>query len=139
MAFKLGTGRTPYAVNDEIKTKFKFNNVENEDGLSVPGNPVVIKPMPDGVGAEANNDGNIYLNDKIDPNSFMARKIIMHEMRHATDMKIGKLKYEDDKVTYNGQDYARADIDGKDMIQYKGKWIEAGDDSLPWEEDANAF
>ena len=60
MAFKMGTGRTPYAVSGEIKTKFKFNNVENEDGLSVPGNPVVRKPMPDNVGAEANNDGNIY-------------------------------------------------------------------------------
>jgi len=139
MAFKMGTGRTPYAVSGEIKTKFKFNNVENEDDLSVPGNPVVRKPMPDGVGAEANNDGNIYLNDNIDPNSFIARKIIMHEMKHATDMKIGKLAYEDDKIIYNGQDFPRAEINGMDMIQYNGKWVEAGDDNLPWESDANAF
>ena len=135
----MGTGRTPYAVSGEIKTKFKFNNVENEDGLSVPGNPVVRKPMPDSVGAEANNDGNIYLNENIDPNSFMARKIVMHEMRHATDMKIGKLAYEDDKIIYNGQDFPRAEINGMDMIQHNGKWVEAGDDNLPWESDANAF
>ena len=38
----MGTGRTPYAVNGEIKTKFKFNNVENEDGLSVPGTKVAV-------------------------------------------------------------------------------------------------
>ena len=139
MGFKLGTERGNYAVSGEIKTKFKFNNVENEDDLSVPGNPVVLKPMPDGVGAEANNDGNIYLNDNIDPNSLMARKIIMHEMRHATDMKIGKLAYEDDKIIYNGQDFARANINGRDMIQYNGRWVEAGDESLPWESDANGF
>ena len=139
MAFKLGTSRQPYAVSGEIKTKFKFNNVENEEDLSVPGNPVVLKPMPEGVGAEANNDGNIYLNEKIDPNSLMARKIIMHEMRHATDMKIGKLAYEDDKIIYNGQDFAREQINGKDMIKYNGKWVEAGDKNLPWENDANGF
>ena len=139
MAFKLGTGRRPYAVNGEIKTKFKFNNVENEDDLSVPGNPVVLKPMPEGVGAEANNDGNIYLNDNIDPNSLMARKIVMHEMRHATDMKIGKLAYEDNKIIYNGEEYPRANINGKDMIRYMGEWVEAGDEGLPWEDDANGF
>ena len=139
MGFKLGTGRRPYVVNGEIKTKFKFNNVENEDDLSVPGNPVVLKPMPDGVGAEANNDGNIYLNDNIDPNSFMARKIVMHEMRHATDMKIGKLAYEDNKIIYNGEEYPRASINGKDMIRYMGEWVEAGDEGLPWEDDANGF
>ena len=139
MGYKLGTGRQPYAVSGEIKNKFKFNNVENEDDLSVPGNPVVLKPMPDGVGAEANNDGNIYLNDSIDPNSLMARKIIMHEMRHATDMKIGKLAYEDNKIIYNGEEYPRANINGKDMIRYMGEWVEAGDEGLPWEDDANGF
>ena len=60
-------------------------------------------------------------------------------MRHATDMKIGKLPYEDDKITYNGQDFARANINGQDMIQYNGRWVEAGDESLPWESDANGF
>jgi hypothetical protein len=139
MAFKLGTERGNYAVSGEIKTKFKFNNVENEDGLSVPGTKVVLKPLPPDVAAEANADGIIYLNENIDPNSFMARKVVMHEMKHATDMKIGKLAYEDDHIMYNGYKYARETINGKDMIQHKGKWFEAGDENLPWEQDANGF
>ena len=139
MAFKLGTNRQPYAVSGEIKNKFKFNNVENEDSLSVPGTKVVLKPLPPDVAAEASMDGNIYLNDMIDPNSFMARKVVMHEMKHATDMRIGKLGYGDDHVKYNGETYERQTINGKDMVNYQGQWIEAGDESLPWEEEANGF
>ena len=45
----------------------------------------------------------------------------------------------DDKIIYNGQDFPRAEINGMDMIQHNGKWVEAGDDNLPWESDANAF
>ena len=135
----MGTGRTPYAVNGEIKTKFKFNNVENEDGLSVPGTKVILQPMDPNVAGEANADGNIYLNDMIDPDSFTARKVVMHEMKHATDMRIGKLAYEDDHIMYDGQRFERANIEGQDMIQFEGKWVEAGDESLPWENDANGF
>ena len=139
MAFKLGTQRNNYASGGEIRNKFKFNNVENEDTLSVPGTKVVSKPMPPNVGGEANEDGNIYLNDSIDPNSFMARKIVMHEMKHATEMKLGKLSYEDDLIMYNGTKYKRETINGVDMIQSEGKWHEAGSEELPWEKDANAF
>ena len=139
MAFKMGTGKTPYAVSGEIKGKLSFSGPSAEGDLSVPGTRVISKPLPSNIGAEANADGSIYLNENIDPSSFMARKIVMHEMKHATDMKIGKLAYEDDKIVYNGQEFPRAEIDGKDMIQYNGKWVEAGDDNLPWENDANGF
>ena len=139
MAYKMGTGKQPYAVSGEIRDKFKFNNVENEDDLSVPGTKVVLKPLPPNVAAEANEDGNIYLNENIDPNSFMARKVVMHEMKHATDMKIGRLGYEDDHIMYDGQQYQRGIINGKGMIQNEGRWVEEGDESLPWEQDANGF
>jgi hypothetical protein len=139
MAFKLGTQRNNYASSGEIKNKFKFNNVENEDSLSVPGTKVVLKPMPPNIGGEASEDGNIYLNDSIDPNSFMARKIIMHEMKHATEIRLGKLAYEDDLIRYNGSEYKRQQINGVDMIQFEGKWLEAGAEELPWEKDANGF
>ena len=135
----MGTGRTPYAVSGEIKTKFKFNNVENEDNLSVPGTKVILKPMDPSVAAEANEDGNIYLNEMIDPNSFMARKVVMHEMKHSTDMKIGKLSYEDDHIMYNGQKYSRGIINGQGVIQFEGEWLEEGNENLPWEHDANGF
>jgi len=139
MGFKLGTARQNYSVEGEIKNKFKFSGTDGVDGLSVPGNQVISKPMPMGVAAEASKDGNIYLNENIDPDSFLARKVVMHEMKHATEMKLGKLAYEDDHIMYNGEKFIRQEIDGKDMIQSDGKWLEAGDDKLPWEKDANGF
>jgi len=139
MAYKMGTNRPPYAVSGEIRNKFKFNNVESEDSLSVPGTKVVLRPMPPNVMGEANADGNIYINDMLDPNSMEARRTVMHEMRHATDMKIGKLAYEDDHIMYNGEKFERENINGVDSIKFEGKWVEAGDDGLPWETDANGI
>ena len=139
MAYKMGTGRQPYAVSGEIKGKLSFSGPSAEGDLSVPGTRVISKPLPPDVGAEASNDGNIYLNENIDPTTFMARKIVMHEMKHATDMKIGKLAYADDHIKYNGFEYPRENINGMDMIKFEGKWVEAGDDNLPWEKDANGF
>ncbi len=58
-------------------------------------------------------------------------------MRHATDMRIGKLAYDDDSVTYNGEKFPRMDINGVDSILVDGEWREAGDHDFPWEDDAN--
>ena len=148
MAFKLGKARQPYAVNGEIKSKLSFKNSPyDKDGLSVPGNPVVRVPLPDGIIAEANGSdhpehpNSIYLNDKIDPNSDLAKQALNHEMIHATAMKISKnkLSYTDDTVTYEGNVYPRKDIEGKDMIQdiETGQLKEVGDHTWPWEKDAN--
>ena len=82
-------------------------------------------------------DGSIYLSNLVEPDSEEERKVLIHEMRHATDMKIGKLKYEDDYIKYNGETYKRQTIEGKDMIQYEGKWVQAGSTSFPWELEAN--
>ena len=139
MAFKLGTARQPYAVSGEIKGKLSFSGPSAEGDLSVPGTRVISKLLPPNVGAEANADGNIYLNANIDPNSHMARKIVMHEMKHATDMKIGKLTYADDHIQHDGHKYLRQNINGEDMIKFEGKWVGAGDESLPWETEANKF
>ena len=58
-------------------------------------------------------------------------------MRHATDIKIGKLEYADDYIKYNGEIFARETIDGMDMILVDGEWKEAGHHDFPWEVDAN--
>ena len=58
-------------------------------------------------------------------------------MRHATDMKIGKLAYEDDHIMYNGEKFERKDINGVDSILVDGEWKEAGHEGFPWENDAN--
>ena len=57
-------------------------------------------------------------------------------MRHATDLKIGKLVYDDNFIKHNGVTYLRETRDGKDMIKIDGKWKEAGED-FPWEKEAN--
>ena len=137
MGFKLGKNRGNYAVGGEIKTKMRFGKQSGDPDISVPGTPIIRTKLADGIMGEANMDGSIYLNEKVDPNSFEARQTINHEMRHATDMRIGKLAYEDDYITYNGETFPRETRNGKDMIKVDGKWKEAGDTGFPWENDAN--
>ena len=136
MGFKLGSERGNYAVSGEIKTKMRFGKESGGYG-SVPGTPIIRVPLEEGVMGEANMDGTIYINEKITPGSFEDRQTINHEMRHATDMKIGKLSYADDHVMYNGERFERKDINGVDSILVDGKWKEAGHTGFPWENDAN--
>ena len=136
MGFKLGTERGNYAVSGEIRTKMRFHQESGGDA-SVPGTPVIRVPLEEGVLGEANMDGSIYISNKLIPNSFEERQAIRHEMRHATDIKIGKLEYGDNYIKYNGEEFARETIDGKDMINVYGKWKEAGDTGFPWENEAN--
>ena len=104
---------------------------------SVPGTPVIRTNLGEGVLGEANMDGSIYISDRIIPGSAQERHTISHEMRHATDMKIGKLEYGDDYVKWNGDTFPRETIKGKDMILVDGEWREAGHEGFPWEQEAN--
>tara|TARA_R110000823_G_C15773759_1_gene484349 strand:- start:4 stop:414 length:411 start_codon:yes stop_codon:yes gene_type:complete len=135
MAFKLGSERGNYAVSGEIKTKMRFSQEAGGDA-SVPGTPVIRKDLEPGIMGEANMDGSIYISEKIQPGSEEETQVLLHEMQHSTDMKVGKLAYSDDYVKYNGNTYPRQNINGKDMINVDGKWSEAGGD-FPWEKDAN--
>ena len=136
MGFKLGTERGNYAVSGEIRTKMRFHQEAGGDA-SVPGTPVIRVPLEKGVLGEANMDGSIYVNEQIIPDSFEERQVVSHEMRHATDIKIGKLEYGDFHIKWNGETFPRETIDGKDMIQVDGEWKEAGDGDFPWENEAN--
>lgn len=133
MGFKLGREKGLRVSEGEVKTKLRFT----KDHVSVPGNPVIRKDLEEGIMGEANMDGSIYLSTSLEPGSLEESEVLNHEMRHATDMKIGKLKYEDDYVKYNGISYERKEIGGKDMIRYEGEWIQAGSTEFPWEFDAN--
>ena len=134
MGFKLGKQKGFQANNGEIKTKFSFRRNEQ---ATIPGVPIIAKPLGEGIMGEANMDGSIFISDKLDPNSFQYRQVINHEMRHATDMKLGKLAYDDDHIMYNGERFEREDINGVDSILVDGEWKEAGDTGFPWENDAN--
>ena len=136
MGFKLGSERGNYAVSGEIRTKLRFHKESGNPDLSVPGTPVIRKNLEEGVLGEANMDGSIYISDKIIPGSEEERETINHEMRHATDIKIGKTEYADDYIKYNGETFPRETRNGKDMILVWGKWKEAGDEGFPWEVDA---
>jgi hypothetical protein len=136
MGFKLGSERGNYATSGEIKTKMRFGKNSGGNG-SVPGTPVIQMPLAEGVLGEANMDGSIYMSDLLDPNSPEFRQTLNHEMRHATDMRLGKLAYTDYSITYNGEVFPRETRKGKDMIKVDGKWKEAGHTGFPWEDDAN--
>ena len=136
MGFKLGASKSNYAVGGEIKNKLRFGKMSGGDA-SVPGVPVIRKPLEEGIMGEANMDGSIFINQNIVPGSKEEKEVINHEMRHSTDMKIGKLAYGDNFVKYNGMTYPRVTINGKDMIIVDGVAKEAGDHDFPWENDAN--
>ena len=136
MGFKLGKEKGNYAVGGEIKTKMRFGKEAGSEA-SIPGVPVIRKPLGEGILGEANMDGSIYISDKIVPGSAEERQVINHEMRHSTDMRLGKLAYSDDDVTYNGKVYPRKTINGKDMIIVDGVPKEAGSHDFPWEKEAN--
>ena len=136
MGFKLGGERGNYAVSGEIKTKMRFGKQAGGDA-SVPGTPVIRMDLEPGVYGEANMDGSIYISNLIEPGSAQERNTLIHEMRHATDMKIGKLSYADDHIMFNGERFERRDINGVDSILTNGEWKQAGDTGFPWENDAN--
>ena len=126
----------PYMTGGVIRSRLTFNK-EAGSSASIPGTPVIRKPLAPGVMGEANMDGTIFINNNIVPGSAEEREVINHEMRHATDMKIGKLSYGDDFVKYDGVTYERKTINGKDMIIVDGEAKEAGSHDFPWENDAN--
>jgi hypothetical protein len=132
MAFKLGRARQPIANKGIVNKKLSFKT----DDASIPGNEVIRKQLDEGILGEANMDGSIFISNKIQPGSSEENQVLLHEMRHATDMKLGKLAYSDDAVYYDGITYPRETINGKDMIKVDGQWKEAGDD-FPWEKTAN--
>ena len=136
MGFKLGKRTGSNITSGEIRTKMRFGQEAGGDA-SIPGTPIIRKPLEESIMGEANMDGSIYISDKIIPGSKEEKQVINHEMRHATDMKLGKLAYGDDFVKYNGVTYPRRTINGKDMIIVDGVPKEAGSHNFPWEKEAN--
>ena len=122
MGFKLGS-------ENRKNTYGSGKNRFSKDDASIPGTPVIRKPLPRGIMGEANNDGSIFISDKVMPGSEEERKILTHEMKHMVDMKVGKLAYTDDSLTWMGETYERK----KGKINYNGEWLPEGDTTFPWE------
>ena len=94
-----------------------------------PGTPLYRKKLDGGIQAEANDDGTIFIDESVEEGSAQERQILSHEMKHLTDMKIGKLKYDDNHLKYNGIEYPRKD----GFILYEGQWVPEGGKEFPWE------
>jgi len=85
--------------------------------------PVIKKDLEDGVIAEANNDGTIYVDKDVKRNSPLEKEAIAHEMVHMDQMKRGDLNYDDKNVYWKGKKYSRAKMN-------------EGSSNLPWEKEA---
>ena len=124
MGFKLGE-KSEFSKTMNLSAKFN-----KDSDASVPGTPVIRKDdLAKGVMAEANIDGSIYISDKVIPGSEQEKMILQHEMKHLVDMKVGKLAYTDDDITWMGESYERK----KGKINYNGEWLPEGDTTFPWE------
>ena len=83
----------------------------------------------------ADMNGTIYINEEL-KGTRQHDITLNHEMVHMTDMKLGKLAYNDYCITYNGKKYPRSEDGGH--VQVDNKWYEIGDKkNLPWEKKAN--
>ena len=111
------------------KRNFKVKSYGSREEAA-PGIPLIRKKLGKGIEGEANNDGSIFVSENIVPGSTQENELLMHEVKHITDMQIGKLGYTDDTISWNGNTYPRAD--GK--IYYEGEWQDEGTPSFPWED-----
>jgi len=125
MAFELG-GKSGALMN---KGQIKNNLTFNQEDISVPGTPVLRKKLKKGILGESNNDGSIFISDKVEPGSEQEKHVVIHEMVHMTDMKTGKLAYTDDAVMYMGDAFPRQ----KGHILYNNEWLPEGSKDFPWE------
>ena len=94
--------------------------------------PILKKNLREGVNAEANNDGTIYIDKSIKKGTKKYKRAVNHELEHMNQMESGRANYTDNSVTWEGTAYPRKT--GK--IQYKGKWYPEGHQDLPWEAEA---
>lgn len=127
MAFKLGREKGLQASGGNIKSKFKFRT-ENE---AVPGTPVFKKDLGDGILAEANMDGSIYISNNMNPDDPMLHQAMVHEMQHLTAIKLGTETYDDNNVYFQGETWERNN--GFITNPHTGERLVEGDKRLPWE------
>lgn len=85
-------------------------------------NPQIIRTeLADGVLAEANIDGSIYVDSKASP--LQVKQAIKHEKVHLEQMSRGDLSYDSQNVYWRGKIYNREQMN-------------EGAHSLPWEKEA---
>ena len=89
--------------------------------------PVFKKNLEGGILAEANNDGTIFISNKLKGKE--KDDAVKHEQVHLDQMKQGKLQYNDNEVIWKKDTRSPARI-------YKRLNMNEGAESLPWENEA---
>ena len=74
------------------------NEVFGVDQTSTFGTPVFEKKLDDGIMAEANRDGTIFVDKSLSP--LQKKDAVEHEKVHLEQMQQGKLQYDDYTVTW---------------------------------------
>ena len=110
----------------KAKTRGRFSHSREE---ASPGTPLYRKKLDGRIKAEANKDGTIFIDESVESGSNEERRILTHEMKHLTEMKLGKLDYNDNYIKWDGRTYPRK----KGKILYNGEWTSEGSKDFPWE------
>ena len=118
MAFKLGSNR------GSRDNKLNIGSRETISGCRIE-----RVELPEGVMGESHKEGVIYISNAIDPDSEQYRRVLNHEMKHMTHMKLGRVDYTDEYVFWDGVEYPRQ----QGYVLYENQWVEEGDVDLPWE------
>tara|TARA_R100001463_G_C3486410_1_gene217512 strand:- start:445 stop:813 length:369 start_codon:yes stop_codon:yes gene_type:complete len=105
------------------KMQPKCGELFNYDRSAFDDAPIIKKDLEEGVKAEANKDGSIYVDKSVDLSSKQGKKIIEHEKVHLDQFERGDLDYDEDTVTWKGKTIARSSI-------------KEGAKNLPWEKEA---
>ena len=129
MAFKLG--REKRRMIPSFNKKSKGKSASNYKGT-----PILMQDMEEGTLAEANMDGTISVDNSVNLNSPMGKRIIKHEQQHLDDIDSGRAAYNDNVVMWEGKLYARKEVNGNKVIDGpNGRWPE-GHPNHPWEQSA---
>ena len=131
MGYKLGKEQGVRFDRGTAINKLSFGS--KHKNTAIPGNPIEYIPMPPNERGVADINGTIYINENL-KGTRQHDITLNHEMVHMTEMKLGKLSYDTNCVTYNGVKYPR---DGQ-MVKVNNKWYQLGDKkNLPWEKQAH--
>ena len=123
----LGWSKWELGVEDTSKKK---NKKRFESSFDKKNFDSAFNRLERGVAGKAYNDGSIEVDPNLSP--VEREKTIAHEKQHVKDINAGKLDYDDNFVYWNGGKHKR----GNGKIEYKGKMVEEGHPSLPWEKRA---
>ena len=127
MGFKLGSSKGFKARGGKIESKLKFRTEKEV----IPGTPMFRRDLDDGIIAEANMDGSIYINKNIHPEDPMLSHALAHEMQHITAIKLGTETYDDNAIYFHGETWPREN--GFVINPHTGETLPEGDKRLPWE------